>query len=175
MKRKAIGLVAAILVGLLAIASAFYGGMKLGQRQVVNNPMQYLTGGQGLSVPFPGGDGVVVQGDFARGEGGQFPGAQGTPGAGMQGGGRGRVSADKITAIDGNTITVSTSNGTVKVIASDTTYVQKYMSVTVAELEVGDTVVVSGSENADGSITARSIRVMTGLGFFQEDQATPVP
>lgn len=83
-------------------------------------------------------------------------------------------SADTITAIDGNTITLNTADGTQKVIVSDTTYIQKYMSVTVADLAQGDTVVVSGSKNDDGSISARSIRVMTGLGFA-EDRATPTP
>jgi Domain of unknown function (DUF5666) len=174
MKRVWMG-VAAIVLAALAAGAAFYGGMKLGQKQVVNDPMKYLAGGDGaFSIQigegqFPGGP----SGNF-RGRGDQFPGTQGTPGAGMVVGGRGGFSADTIQAIDGNTITLSTADGTVKVITSDTTYIQKYMAATVSDLEVGESVIVSGTENDDGSITARSIRVMTGLGF-SEDLATPQP
>ena len=173
MKRVLIG-VAAIVLAALAAGAAFYGGMKLGQKQVIRDPMKYLAGGDGaFSIQvgegqFPGGP----AGNF-QGRGDQFPGAQGTPGAGMVVGGRG-FSADTIQAIDGNTIILSTADGTVKVITSDTTYIQKYMAATVADLEVGESVIVSGTENDDGSITARSIRVMTGLGF-SEDLATPRP
>lgn len=159
-------IVAAIALAALAVGAAFYGGMKLGQNQVVKDPMKYLAGGGAFSVQveegrFPGGPG----GDFQM-EGGQIPGARGEV--------RGMRAVDTITAIDGSTITLNTSDGEVKVNVSDTTYVQKYMSVSIADLAVGDTVVVSGSKNDDGSINARSIRVMTGLGF-SEDMATPTP
>lgn len=162
-------LAAAIALAVLAAGAAFYGGLKLGQRKAIQGT-GLVAGGEGWTS-LPAGEG-----QFPGGEPGSFqrPGARGTPGAGMPGGGRGLMSVETITAIDGDTITVSTADGTVKVIATDTTYVQKYMAVTVAELEVGDTVAVSGSENDDGSITARSIRVMTGLGFDQP-QATPAP
>lgn len=162
-------LAAAIALAVLAAGAAFYGGLKLGQGQAIQGT-GFVVGGEGWvnlpagEVQFPGGE----PGGFQR------PGARGTPGAGMPGGSREMMSVDTITAIDGDTITVSTADGTLKVIATDTTYVQKYMGVTVADLEVGDTVLVSGSENDDGSITARSIRVMTGLGFDQP-RATPAP
>ena len=174
MKRVWMGVAAIVLVA-LAVGAAFCGGMKLGQKQVIDNPMQYLAGAGGaFSIQMgegqlPGGP----SGNF-QGRGDQFPGAQGTPGAGMVVGDRGGFSVDTIQAIDGNTITLSTADGTVKVITSDTTYIQKYMAATVADLEVGESVIVSGTENDDGSITARSIRVMTGLGF-SEDLATPQP
>ncbi|HNS52830.1 MAG TPA: DUF5666 domain-containing protein [Anaerolineae bacterium] len=161
-------LAAAIALVVLAAGAAFYGGLKLGQAQAVEGPGP-LASGEGW-VDLPAGEWQFPSG----GPGGQFPGGRGTPGAGRPGGGQGMPSADTITAIDGNTITLNTADGTQKVIVSDTTYIQKYMSVTVADLAQGDTVVVSGSKNDDGSISARSIRVMTGLGFA-EDRATPTP
>jgi hypothetical protein len=171
MKRVVIGLVVAVVVLALA-GGAFFGGMKLGQNQVIKNPMQYLAGADG-AFPIRAGNGQFPGGAGTDAQGGQFPGAGGTPGAGFQGRGV-AASADTIQAIDGDTITLNTADGSVKVITSDTTYIQKYMSVTVADLAVGDSVTVQGTNNDDGSITARSIRVMTGLGF-QGDLGTPTP
>jgi len=174
MKRVWMGM-AAIVLAALAVGATFYGGIKLGQKQVVDNPIKYLAGpGGAFSIQvgegqLPGGP----SGSF-QGRGGQFPGAQGTPGAGVVVGGRGVSSVETIQAIDGNTLTLSTAEGTVKVITTDTTFIQKFVAVTVADLEVGESVIVSGTENDDGSMTARSIRVMTGLGF-SEDLATPQP
>ena len=172
MKRIVVGLVAAVVV-LALVGGAFFGGMKLGQNQVLKNPMKYLAGGDG-AFSIQAGDGQFQGGPGTTVQGGRFPGARGTPGAGFQGRDM-AASADTIQAVDGNTITLSTADGTVKVITSDTTYIQKYMPVTVADLEVGEQVIVSGSNNDDGSITARSIRVLTGLGFSSEDLATPQP
>lgn len=172
MKRIVVGLVAAVVV-LALVGGALFGGMKLGQNQVIKNPMKYLAGADG-AFRIQAGDGQFPGGPGTGAPGGQFPGARGTPGAGFQGRGM-AASNDTIQAIDGNTITLSTADGTVKVVTSDTTYIQKYMPVTVADLEVGESVVVSGSKNDDGSIAARSIRVLTGLGFSSEDLATPQP
>lgn len=161
MKRVGIGLIVALVLVAL-IGGAFYGGMKLGQNQVIKNPIQYLAGAGGQNGQFPG-------------QGGEFPRVRGTPQAGQAGaGGFGAASADTVQSVEGNTVVVNTADGTVKVLTSDTTYIQKYMSVTVADLAVGDAVIVQGAKNDDGSITARSIRVMTGLGF-QGDQGTPTP
>ena len=41
---------------------------------------------------------------------------------------------------------------------SDTTLIEKTMSVSVGDLKVGERVMVSGSKNDDGSYTARSIQ-----------------
>jgi hypothetical protein len=46
---------------------------------------------------------------------------------------------------------------------TDTTLIEKYMTVHVEDLRVGERVVVSGSKNDDGSYTARSIQSMRAL------------
>jgi hypothetical protein len=52
--------------------------------------------------------------------------------------------------------------------ATDTTLIEKYMTVGVADLQAGERVVVSGSQNDDGSVTARSIQSMRN---FQAPQS----
>jgi hypothetical protein len=84
----------------------------------------------------------------------------GTPragGAGMFGGGI----FGQIESIEDGIIVVKTDSDPVKVKATDTTLIEKQMSVAVSDLAVGDQIVVSGSQGDDGVTTARSIRVMS--------------
>ena len=46
------------------------------------------------------------------------------------------------------------------------------MAATVADLEVGESVIVSGTENDDGSITARSIQSMRGVATTSDSEST---
>ena len=75
-----------------------------------------------------------------------------------------------IEAIEDNTLTLSTDSTTIRVLTAETTLIQKTMNVSVGDLEVGEQVVVSGSENEDGSLTARSIRSVRGMQFVQSEQ-----
>lgn len=70
----------------------------------------------------------------------------------------------EITAIEGDVVTVRTEDAAIEVKTTNTTLIEKLMSVTVEDLEVGERVAVSGSEGDDGTTTARSIRVMTTPG-----------
>jgi len=125
---------------------AFYAGTKVGENRVIQNPASFLQ----QRFRGQGGEFGVFGGPFGT------PGApqvvqRGTPGAG--GGIMGTVEG-----VEGTTLLVSTQEGTVRVQTTDTTLVEKYMSVNVGELKVGERVVVSGSRNDDGSYTARSIQ-----------------
>lgn len=138
-----------ILVAVVIIVGggAFYGGMKYGENQVMQNPQaifQQMRGGMGGQ--FPGG-GTGQTGTTERATGGLAAG--GTFGT--------------IQRIEGNTITLSTNEENIEVITSETTFIQKMMDVGAEDLEVGETVIVTGSENADGSISARSIRSAQGM------------
>ena len=98
-------------------------------------------------------------GERIRGQGGEFAGPVRAPEPGQEGGARlGAGTLGTIEAIEGDVLIVSTQEGTVQVLTSDTTLIQKTMSVGVEELETGEQVMISGSRNADGSITARSIQ-----------------
>jgi len=69
----------------------------------------------------------------------------------------------EIESIEDGVVTIRTEDAQVTVKTTDTTLIEKLMSVTVEDLEVGEQVVVSGSQNDDGSTTARSIRVITRM------------
>jgi len=70
----------------------------------------------------------------------------------------------QIESIEDGLIIVRTDSATMKVRATDTTLIEKLMSVEVDELKVGDQITVSGSQGDDGVTTARSIRVLSAPG-----------
>ena len=65
-----------------------------------------------------------------------------------------------IEAVEGDTLVVTTQEGTIRVQTTDTTMIEKYTTVAISDLETGERVVVSGTRQDDGSYTARSIRVL---------------
>ena len=157
MKKTTIALIAILVVA--AIGGAFYGGTKVGEQRARQNMLTtFQSGGRVMGGQFPGG-------------GGQFPGARGTPEARQ---GRtlvfGGGTVGTIESIEGNIVTISTDDATIRVQTSDTTLIEKTMPVQVTDLEVGEQVLVSGSENADGSLNARSISSMRRM---QDMQALP--
>jgi hypothetical protein len=136
-----------IIIGLLLVIVAvgggsFWAGMKMGENRVIQDPTRFFQ-------------------ERIRGQGGQFPGMVGTPPAGGEAGRMGGGVMGTIKAVEGDTLVVTTEEGEIRVQPTDTTLIEKSMAVDVGDLEVGEQVVVSGSRNDDGSITARSIRVST--------------
>lgn len=96
-----------------------------------------------------------------RGQSGQFPGPFQTPQPGQESGERLRGSIlGTIEAVEDDVLVISTQEGTLRVRTTDTTLIEKYQPVGVEELETGERVVISGSRNDDGSVTARSIRTL---------------
>jgi hypothetical protein len=153
---KKIWIVVGVLVLVVAVgAGAFWGGMTYGKSQVEQDAMglmQERFGARGGQSP----------------ESGQFPGGGQLPqggqeGATLSGGGvRGTIEA-----IEGDTLVINADDGIIRVQTVDTTMIEKNMSVGVGDLEVGEMVVVSGPENDDGSITARSIMSIRAFQFDQ--------
>jgi hypothetical protein len=96
---------------------------------------------------------------------GQFPGAgDGDDASGFPGGGRGDVTSGTVTSVDGDTITVTLADGsTVTVTTSADTTVTKTSDATVADLVAGEEIVVSGTKDDAGNVTATSIT--QGAGF----------
>lgn len=157
-------MIAVVVVAVLAVGGgAFYGGMKFRENQLIKDPQQLF---QQMAGQRNGQTGTARTG--ADGQPGGFvfgQGRQGSTGQGANG------TMGTIASIEGGIVTVTTSDGaSVKVQTSDTTLVQKSMSVTVAELTVGENIIVSGTKNDDGSVTARSIQSVQGL-----PGATPAP
>ena len=136
-----------ILVAAIA-AGSFYGGMVYGQGQAQ------------ASFPVPGSD----MGDWvASGQGMPAGMSQGMSGASDprgSGNARGGMLSGEIVSIDDGHLTVKDSSGQeIQVLVTDSTLIQKQADVTVADLAEGETVIVSGSQGTDGSITARMVQV----------------
>jgi hypothetical protein len=76
-----------------------------------------------------------------------------------------------IEQVEGNTLVITTDEGSVRVQTSDTTLIEKTMSVGVADLVVGERIIISGSKNDDGSYNARSIQSLRAVPSQQSDQS----
>lgn len=138
-KRVLVGLGILVLVILVA-GGSFFAGTAVGQSQARQSLFQGRFGGQGGQFQRP---------DRTPQPGGPAGGAR--LGGGMMG---------TIKSVEGDTLVVTTTEGDTQVHATDTTLIEKYTTVGVGDLEVGERVVVSGSQNDDGSVTARSIQSM---------------
>lgn len=137
------------VVALLAVAGgSFFGGTLYGKNQTQS---AFVDVGQ--ADGFPGGA-----------QGGARPNGQGMRGG--QGAVQGGLLVGQIQEIgDGVMVITGTDGKQTQVKVTDTTLIEKQASVTLADLETGETVMVSGSKADDGSITARSVQV-GALGRF---------
>jgi len=155
---KGVRIAVLAIVVLALMGGSFYGGKLYGEKQAESaiptafrDRMAQFTDQGGQLPQFSEGDQSPQPGQgFAQGRfGGQT--GQGGQGGGLMG---------QITQNDGNTLVISGMDGVeTKVQVTDTTLIEKYASVSAADLEVGEQVIVSGSQNDDGSMTARSIQV----------------
>jgi hypothetical protein len=120
--------------------------------QDVMGLIQGRMGDRGGRVPVQGMFPQEGQGDAPQfGEG--MMGAMGTMGT--------------IEAVEGETLVINSAEGIIRVQTTDTTLIQKNMPVGVGDLEIGEAVVVSGPQNDDGSITARSVMSVGAFRFGQ--------
>jgi len=150
MKRAGMGLLAVAVLAVVA-GGAFWAGTRVGENRALQDPAR------------------LFQQRF-RGQEGAFPGVLGTPPAEREGALRiGGGILGTIEEIEGNTLVIDTGQETIHVQTTDTTLIEKSMTVTVGDLEIGEQVTVAGSRNDDGSLTARSIRSMRGFQFLQPD------
>ncbi len=93
------------------------------------------------------------------GTGGTMGGARGGRTFGMNGG----ATAGEIIAQDATSITIKSPDGSTRIILlSDKTEILKPQPGTQADLATGSNVVVTGTSNADGSLTAQNIQLRTG-------------
>ncbi len=84
----------------------------------------------------------------------------GTSGAQGSGGGQGAtnpITSGRVTAVDGQTITVDTGDSSVKVNILPSTTVTKSSPGSAGDLATGSTVVVAGTRKSDGSVDAVAV------------------
>lgn len=144
MKKWMIALIAVLVVAGVG-AGGYFLGMKAGEQKVLANPSLVFQrmGGQGGQIRIDG----------------QFPGQDGAPTGGrggvqFQGGGL----AGTVESVNGADVVIKTDQGSITVKTTDSTLIEKNVTVAVGDLTVGESVMVSGSKNDDGSYTARSIQ-----------------
>ena len=154
MRKAWIG-VAVVLLVVAVGAGAFWAGMTYGKSQAEQDVMgliQERMGGRGERVP---GQGMFLQ--EGQGDAPQF-------GSGMMGA---MGTMGTIEGVEGETLVINSDEGLIRVQTTDTTMIEKNMPVGVGDLEVGEMVVVSGPQNDDGGVTARSIMSIRAFQFGQ--------
>ena len=156
-----------VLVVLVVASAGFIGGVLTGKHYGSSGS----SGAAGFRLPA----GVTLPSGAAGGPGGGFPGsgAGGTgsstggtgTGTGTGGGfGAGNATIGTIKLVDGKTVYVQTTSGSiVQVTTSSATKVTVSTSAPVKDLTPGTTVIVQGSKNSGGGVTATSIS-QTSLG-----------
>ena len=97
----------------------------------------------------------------------------GLPGRTGFGGGSRPVNGE-IVSLDDKTLTVKTPDGSSKiVIYSDSTNINKTSTGSKSDLEVGEQVMIIGTEGTDGTVTAQNISVGGNLMIRRQDGQPP--
>jgi len=136
-------IIATIVVG----AGSFYGGMLYGKSK---SGVQNLTAAQRQAFAAAGG----AQRNSAGLARGSNRAAGGLP---AQAGGF--VNGDIISK-DDKSVTIKSADGGSKIVfLSDTTQIMKSVDGSTVDLEAGKNVMINGSTNSDGSLTAESIQL----------------
>jgi hypothetical protein len=147
-KLIAIVVATAVVVG----GGAFFGGMKYAESK---NPRGQFSRAdfQNLQNLSPEERQQWLQ-KLGTNAGGFRGGASG----GQRGGGG--FTAGEIIAKDDKSVTVKLQNGGSKIVFfSDSTEITKSVAGTLGDLEVGKNIIVNGTANSDGSITAQTIQL----------------
>ncbi len=145
MKNIVIGIiVTAFLVG----GGGFYGGMKYEESK---SPRRFTQqGGNGFAALSPEERAQRRQ-QFGNGGGarGMRPAGQG-----------GELTSGEIISKDDTSVTVKLRDGGSKIVfTASSTQIGKFVNGASSDLEKGKTIMITGSTNPDGSITARSIQL----------------
>ncbi len=119
----------AIIVGVACIVVGFIGGFLIGRSSGISRTAENF--GQNGSR------------QFAR-----------------MGGQNGSTVAGEVSAVDGNSITVILRNGGSNIVFySTSTPVAKSVEASSSDIAIGQQVIIAGTSNSDGSITANSIQI----------------
>lgn len=143
--------VGALILAIIAAAGGFFYGITVGEARANSARQVFLQERAGGQFDHNGSDSEAGGGQFQH-DGGQ---EQGNP-ARVRG-------AGEVTGVEGDTLKLSTPEGPIRVLVNQGTVLRKVTSVTLAELQAGDPVVVIGDRDPQGNLVARSIQV--GVDF----------
>jgi hypothetical protein len=167
-RRRLLTPVPLALMGVLAIACGFIGGVLVEKGQ--NSSSSSGGAAAGLASRFAalraGASGASgTSGAAARSGSGSAAGGFGSGGAAGAGGFT-RPTAGTVAYLDGSTLYVTNSEGnTVKVTTSAGTTVNKTVKSSVKGIHPGETVTITGETGSGGSLSAESINVGSGGGL----------
>jgi hypothetical protein len=153
-RRKFFNRRSAALLALITCAAGFYAGIRVEKSQLSSSS----SAARAFTPPALGS----AAGRSASGTSGSrssaasgLPGGGGFPGAALGGA---NASIGTISSVDGNAIYLSDSSGnTVKITLSSATKITKSLSVGKRSLHPGDSVVIRGLKNNNGTVSATSI------------------
>jgi hypothetical protein len=155
-----------VLVVVVVASAGFIGGILVGKHYGSSGSPASRLGAFAAAEASPSAGTGSGSRTGLGGAGGGFGGARGgLSGTGGTGGfAEGNATVGTIKLIDGSTIYVTTSAGDiVQVVTSSGTKVTVSSTVPVKDLQPGETVIVEGSKNSSGGVSATSIS-QTSLG-----------
>ena len=138
----------AVLVGILG---GFYGGYKVGHSSVSASTGTATRTGGSTAGGFTGGRGV--------GTGAVCPSPGATPSPGTQAVARGTVAN-----LASSSMTVTSTACDVKITFGPTVTIQKQVIGSTGDLQDNQTVTITGTRQADGSILAQTIQIGPAVG-----------
>lgn len=149
-------LITVIAVAIIAGGGAFYGGMKYAGTKTSRDSLQgNFPNMQNLSPE-------ERQQRFQQMGTNGGTAIRGVNGSGMRNGGG--FSGGEIISMDDKSLTVKLPDGGSKIIFfSESTEIVKSVTSTASDLEIGKNVMVTGTTNSDGSVTAQSIQLRPQL------------
>ena len=126
-----------IIIGIVVLGLVFFAGYKIGGNKA--------TATKGVGPEMFGNNGTGLTGGMGMAR-------NGSNGANFVNG--------EILSKDDKSITVKTQDNSSKIIFySSTTEISKFTSGTIDDLAVGKTIMITGTTNSDGSVTAKTIQL----------------
>ena len=140
-----------VFAALVIAGAGFVAGIQMEKH---NEPASAATGLPAGFRGFGNGGGGLPTGQFPGAATGQLPGGATNAPTGATGTG----TTGTVKLVDGANVYITTSDGsTVKVTTSSTSKVTKTVDAPLSDFKAGDTIVVSGTTGADGTIAASTI------------------
>lgn len=143
-------IIVSVVVCLVVALLSFRGGM--------------IYAGNNLKKANANRQGAFSQNGFGGQNGGRM--TRGGAGGGLVSGKVLSVDANSMTVELGNGGSLGTQSGSKIVLFSPTTKIEKTVDGTIADVVIGKPVMITGTTNGDGSVTASSIQLRTTLGVM---------